>query len=77
MPKLIGEFNTLANTTYFLNKDTFHQVKSQEGTITLVERGSVVKPTAQIVYPKNQLNTCPFSSNLPESKLWEIAKEYL
>lgn len=76
-PKLISEFKTPINTAYFLDKDTFHQVESQEGTITLVERGPVVKPMAQIVYPKNQINTCPFSSNLPEAELWEITKEYL
>ncbi len=76
-PILCSQFYTEQGQTYFIEKDTFHQVEAQEGTITLVQRGPVVKPTAQIIYPQNQINTCPFSVNLSEDKLWEMVKENL
>lgn len=76
-PKLITEFNTGIGQSYHIDKDVFHQVEALEGTITLVERGPVVKSMAQIIYPEDISTTCPFSSNLPEEELWKIVKECL
>jgi hypothetical protein len=74
-PKLLTEFTTSAGQAYFLDKDTFHRVRAEEGTITVLTRGPVVKPQAQIVAPMNQELTCPFSVNLPEAQLWSLVEE--
>ena len=76
-PLLISEFTTTANYSYFLDKDTFHQVQAEKGTITLVERGPVIKDMAQIVFSNKQIPTCPFSVNLEESQLWDIVRSHL
>lgn len=76
-PKLMNTFVTIAGSEYFLDKDTFHRVQAENGTITWVQRGVVVKEQAQIVHPMEMQLTCPFSVNLPEKQLWEIVRKYL
>ena len=76
-PVLMGEFVTTAHQSYFLQKDVFHQVSAEDGTISLVRRGSVIKENAQVVYPSNQISICPFSHHYSEEELWKIIKELL
>lgn len=76
-PRLISEFTTLAGQSYFLNQDIFHTISAKEGTITYLNRGTVTKATAQIVYPREQINTCPFSSNLPPRQLWDLVNSLI
>lgn len=76
-PILISEFNTGQGQSYFIDKDVFHQVEALEGTVTLLERGPVVKTNAQIIHPRGINLTCPFSVNKSEAELWEIVRRIL
>lgn len=76
-PSLMGEFTSQENMSYFLHKDVFHQVEAEDGTISLVRRSDVVKSMAQVVYPENQTNICPFSHTYSEEELWSFVKDYL
>lgn len=73
-PKLITQFSTSKGESYYIDKDTYHQVKALDGTVTLLEREPIEKEFAQIVYEKK---ICPFSVNLNEKVLWEIVEEII
>lgn len=76
-PVLMGEFITQSHQSYFLQKDVFHQVSAEEGSISLVRRGEVIKENAQVVYPAKQISICPFSYTYSEEELWQIVKDLL
>lgn len=76
-PKLVAEFRTTSGESYFLDKDVFHRVQADPGTITYLTRGEVLKEQAEVIHSKGLELTCPFSLKLTEEKLWEIVGRYL
>ena len=71
----LGQFTTLAGSTYSLSKDTLHRVETKRA-ITFLTREVPTKDAARVVIKANGPVICPFSVNLNEEELWRlIARE--
>jgi hypothetical protein len=58
---------------YEMDRDSFHRVTADEGTITLLTRDKPSKEFARVARRKGSPAVCPFSANVfSEDELWEI-----
>jgi hypothetical protein len=58
-------------SSYFIDHDTFHRVKTNN-CITHLNRGGYKKKYAQVIRPMESGKICPFSQKIEEGRLWEI-----
>lgn len=64
-----------AGQTYCLGHEAFHCAQSVGDTITLLERGPIVKDLARVLRPVGTPFTCPFSLRVSEQNCWEQMKK--
>lgn len=74
--KLLESFTLSQGSSYFLHKDTLHQVKA-EHTVTFLIRETPSKDLARVIFKKEKQPTCPFSSDLDKELLWKIVEREL
>lgn len=64
-----------AGQSYELGHEAFHRAACVGDTITLVERGPVVKDVARVLRPAGSPPTCPFSLDVGPDACWaEMAR---
>lgn len=83
-PRVVGRGTVAPDGSYTMGKGAvydfphtqFHRIVANE-CITVVERGEVVKPMARVIRPLQASHVCPFSTPLPEERLWGWMGELL
>lgn len=63
--------------SYFMDSNTFHTVDSSHNTVTFLRRTDYKKQFANVIRPKDQSLTCPFSLKLSENEIFDCLKEIL
>lgn len=65
-----AQIQTARKSSYWLDRDTFHQVSS-EFAITRLTRANERRERAFVVREKGRSSVCPFGSKMPDEELWE------
>lgn len=69
--QLLVAHRVLAGQSYRLGHEAFHNARSVGATITLLERGPVVKDLARVMRPVGTPFACPFDNAVTEEECWE------
>ena len=72
----VGQIVTAAGSSYYLNSETFHTVKTSSKCITFIERGIPKKQHAQVIRTiADEDRLCPFSRPMAEDAMWDIVRD--
>lgn len=72
----VGSYTMVKGSSYEFPHTQFHRIVASE-CITVVERRAVVKPMARVIRPLQAAHVCPFSTPIPEERLWNYMVELL
>ncbi len=72
----LGRYTMGKGAFYEFPHTQFHRILATE-CITVVERHAVVKPLARVLRPLAGSHVCPFSTPMPEDRLWGLMRELL
>lgn len=61
--------------SYNMFYNEFHSVSYNRNTITYLKRGDIITDYAQVIYKKDSIPTCPFSTVYNDHKLWELIED--
>lgn len=70
-------FETGVGSKYMIRTEGFHRVAIKEPTLTYLERGEIIFPTAQVIKKVGAPDVCPFSKKLSEDEIWNTIKEVI
>lgn len=77
LPELLSTTSFNRGSQYSLSEKALHKVLPvSSSTITLLQRGTKVKPFARVVSSSKE-EVCPFSKDMPEPELWEWIKRII
>lgn len=65
-----GSYTMAAGSQYVFPETGFHRIRATKA-VTFLERGPVIKEYAKVIRPLGEASVCPFSREVPESRLWE------
>jgi hypothetical protein len=71
-----GTFTTVAGSSYFLQRDTFHRV-SVERCVTRQTRYENAKAKARVVQRRDRPSANPFETHMSEARVWEYIEDLL
>lgn len=72
----VSQFDVDEGSSYFMDENTFHQVEvTKYPCVTRINRGMVLKAFANVLLLKEE--SCPFSQEIDEARLWEIVRSCL
>lgn len=76
-PRLLNMSTYTKGSSYWINRDLFHRVKSSGNTITILERERVEKNFARVISPLGNHSICPFSAPLGPERCWELIEDMI
>ena len=76
-PQHLVHHEVQTGQTYRMGHDAFHRAWSVGPTVTLLERGAVIKDVARVLRPVGTPFTCPFSIPISTEACWEQIKTML
>lgn len=69
-------FHLRAGDSYYLAHNVFHRVVGHYA-ITRLKRGPIEKEFAEVIRKEGESKICPFSSKIPEARLWAYVEHMI